>query len=513
MPRKGLPKVRTGRVTCKVRKIKCDESRPECQRCKSTGRTCDGYKPPPSGSYSWSHLLRGRPRPALTPTPSADPIELRGLAFFRQVVAPVLGGPLDGSFWTHLVAQVTYSEPAARHAVLAISSLYEAFGARQLELEFAPPHDGNEFAIKHYNSAIRHIVTPHASSGSIDTVLLVCVLFICIEFLRGDAKAAISHVSHGISLLNSSKARSDIVSTFRHLAIFPYSITGDAATFPVLEDAHLPPTSGGSFEDLFQAQGSLDSLLSRSVRLVRTSEHHRLGLGPELQSLESAAWDQRRFDGDLDAWWSAFSISREGFQLPDPHEATLLTLEVRWLAAKILTSTCLSPDETIYDAHMDRFRRIVEIATQEQATRTTTSPTKSPKFTFVMGFCPVLYFVVVKCRHLKLRLAALTLMKTLPCPRETLWDAVTLHAIGTRMIEIEHGIEVTPDEIKTLQSMDESELALPEDGKRIRDSTLEAGLDVRKGDGGTRVVRRKIRFLVRSWNGSIEAMHDWVTMK
>lgn len=36
-------KVRTGCLTCKIRRKKCDEAKPECQRCRSTGRVCDGY--------------------------------------------------------------------------------------------------------------------------------------------------------------------------------------------------------------------------------------------------------------------------------------------------------------------------------------------------------------------------------------------------------------------------------------------------------------------------------------
>lgn len=41
--RRAHRKVRTGCLTCKIRRKKCDESKPECQRCRSTGRVCDGY--------------------------------------------------------------------------------------------------------------------------------------------------------------------------------------------------------------------------------------------------------------------------------------------------------------------------------------------------------------------------------------------------------------------------------------------------------------------------------------
>ncbi|KAH8753266.1 hypothetical protein F5883DRAFT_574867 [Diaporthe sp. PMI_573] len=34
---------KAGCHTCKIRRVKCDEGWPGCQRCLSTRRTCDGY--------------------------------------------------------------------------------------------------------------------------------------------------------------------------------------------------------------------------------------------------------------------------------------------------------------------------------------------------------------------------------------------------------------------------------------------------------------------------------------
>ncbi|TVY41805.1 Transcriptional regulatory protein [Lachnellula subtilissima] len=39
-------KVKTGCITCRIRKVKCDENKPFCQKCVNTSRTCDGYESP-----------------------------------------------------------------------------------------------------------------------------------------------------------------------------------------------------------------------------------------------------------------------------------------------------------------------------------------------------------------------------------------------------------------------------------------------------------------------------------
>lgn len=41
--RASRPKVKTGCTNCKLRRVKCDETRPFCFRCQKSGRTCDGY--------------------------------------------------------------------------------------------------------------------------------------------------------------------------------------------------------------------------------------------------------------------------------------------------------------------------------------------------------------------------------------------------------------------------------------------------------------------------------------
>lgn len=214
---------------------------------------------------------------------------------------------------------------------------------------------------------------------------------------------------------------------------------------------------------------------------------------------------------DLEKWWSAFFSFRDGFRAGTKHEVTLLLLEMRWLVAKVWTSTCLNPDETIYDWHVDTFNRVIELAKQAQAIGNVHA-TKSTKFSFVMGFSPLLHFVVLKCRYLKLRLAALALMTTLSCLRETLWDSDTMYAIGTRVIEIEHCIEVTPHEITRIQGIEESELALPADRQLIIDSSLEVVTEISTRSDGRKIVRRKICILVQSCSGGIETMHDWITM-
>lgn len=491
-----------------MRKVKCDERHPECLRCASTGRKCDGYNTVAPGSYSWDHLLQ--PQRSISPVigASREASELRGLAFFSRIVVPTLEGPLRGSSWSRTVLQASHSEPAVRHAALAISALLENFGRPQTTLA------ANDIAIRHYNSAIKHLVASDAPS--LDIVLLVCILFVCTEFLRGDAAAAITHVVHGMSLLRSSGPSSDLASVFQHLSIFPHFFSQDTANIP-------PPTESTSnvLRELSQtpseAHESLNLLLHRTIRLIRMADRHRLGAEVDaevdLGFLKSVTSIQQCLEKDLHLWWYTFSgvLIDSTFQTEHETYSLSLLLEAQWLVAKTWSGACLETNEISYDAQKPNFERIIHLAALAKA-RGAVSGTNGAKFSFFMGFSPLLYFVVLKCRFLSMRLNALSLMMSLSCLREGMWDRATMIATARRIIEIEHEIDLSEDETKSGQSASMDLSSVPRDEQRIRDNMLEDDVQVYQDDHGKQVTKRKIRFLVKGESGRIEATCDWITL-
>jgi hypothetical protein len=266
----------------------------------------------------------------------------------------------------------------------------------------------------------------------------------------------------------------------------------------------------GVFTTLRHAQECLDTLACQTVRLMRMVEHHRLGIGPELQPLESATSQQKVLEQDLEAWQAAFCGLRRNLKSRTKQEFRLLLLEMRWLVARIWTSTCLSKDERIYDQYLASFIRIIELASQVKV-QTALSGTVRGAFSFGMGFSPLLHFVVLKCRFLEIRLAAQSLMMALSCSRESLWDSATMHAIGTKVIEIEHGITLSMDP-STPQIPQGDGHVFPGDEKRIRDNALEPDIECCTDNHGTEFWRRKIRLLIKPGIGPIESVYDWVTI-
>ncbi|KAI0477101.1 hypothetical protein GGR56DRAFT_691288 [Xylariaceae sp. FL0804] len=387
MARKGSAKVRTGCLTCKTRKVKCDEGKPACLRCTSTGRRCDGYLAaqsriaPGSGTGTGAGAGAGlalawhRPRQLFPHATGSGPgagarDERRALQFFSEAAAPFLAGPQAGDpyFWTHLVLQFSSFEPAVRHAVVALSALYEeavttttttrvggggnggsgsisisSSSSNSKGLKFgSSPSSGSDsgsgnsssvgvvqptrpwprpgggpprprrarggggnatpLALGHYNAAIRAL----RGVQSEPLVLLVCVLFVCLEFLRGERLLAVQHCRHGLRLLerggrgggsgrgsgNSGGGsgsglpawtREHLEPIFRRLSVFPFFFGGSPASFvvPAGLDAPLPAAfggggGGGGNDGDADAAFFLDGIMTRTIALSRRCDAYRL---------------------------------------------------------------------------------------------------------------------------------------------------------------------------------------------------------------------------------------------
>ncbi|KAH7168039.1 hypothetical protein DER46DRAFT_625692 [Fusarium sp. MPI-SDFR-AT-0072] len=409
-------------------------------------RTCTGYIAPPPGSFSWTSLLRTKPQTL----PITNTKEVRSLSFFHHVVAPVLSGPFDGSFWTYFVVQMAQSEPAARHAVLAISSLFESFEPTKESV-------ADEFAIMHYNKAIS--ILTRDTKPCVDTVLLVCTLFICIEFLRGNHEAAITHASHGVQLLNSAGHESRLSNIFAQMSVFPLFFMDVGTEFPLLQGDEGADLKNPVFHTISEAQHALEHLSIRIITLVRDGNSYRLDMIDEAPQ-EWMLDEQEEARQDLEAWGVAFERFRGGRPFGEREDSATLAVITRHRLMRVWIENCFRRGEMCYDGSKEEFITIVDCA-RKAAENLEAQHTTPGKFMFNVGFNPMLHFTVWKCRYLSLRVEALSLMRRLSSQQESLWDAALMYNVSRRIIEVEHGIDLAGD-------YDLYDERLPTDENRIK---------------------------------------------
>lgn len=361
----------------------------------------------------------------------------------------------------------------------------------------------NPFAIRHYNRAIKRLLTEPVDN--VDSVLTVCVLFICIEFLRGDKKAAINHTRHGIRLLNTRRDNSQLSAVFCYIRLLPLFFNADLLDLPPLMDGD-GPSPDMTFRSVLEAKHSLDGMVTRTVWLVRRTEAWQIGVDPDAAPTPANFDEQRDLAAAFDRWGDSFARFQARRGVETGRDPASLALKIRWRTCNIWVRNCLSKGEMMYDGYRRDGEMIVAMARRalehDKADR-------SRKFMFDMGFSPLLHFVALKCRHLKLRVSVLALLRDLACPREVLWDASAMQAVGRRVIEVEHGIELSPEQVKV--DNDFGEVELPPEKARVRGYVLE-DRDEFRAEEGVKVYERPVCFFAFGEDGGLERKHDWVTV-
>ncbi|KAF2445090.1 hypothetical protein P171DRAFT_485159 [Karstenula rhodostoma CBS 690.94] len=202
---------KTGCITCKVRRIRCDEQKPECNRCVSTGRKCDGYQPtnprrPRSGSQqdTSSTSLKSLPKQLRVALPKKNDQELRSFRYFLDITAPTIAGVFEAEFWLTYIPRACHLDSTIWHAVVALGAVHEAStGTADITAQ-----NGGTFALQQINAAINHLVRPRTPSSGQEqnwralTTSVVFTYLCSFQGLYSDAAIHLSAAKHLIQELH-----------------------------------------------------------------------------------------------------------------------------------------------------------------------------------------------------------------------------------------------------------------------------------------------------------------------
>ncbi|KAL4812127.1 hypothetical protein BDW67DRAFT_193972 [Aspergillus spinulosporus] len=462
--RKSTPRTRSGCRTCKVRRVKCDEQRPSCRRCLDTGRACDGY-----GIWGQPKSTRLLPSPVypLRTLPGLAEEERRCLDRFRVLLTDRLTRPFGSHFWSSLVLQLSLSEPAVLHASIALTSAYDSFASAQIRENVAMVAS-TPFLLRQYNYAIRALLANEAlkRAASLRVAAVSCILFICLEILRGDVDAMEVHFASGIKLLHQLQqqghtlaAATDTVLVkhdpkqfddhlidvfarlnlqFLMLGHGPQQKEAFVPYFQYGRASHLPRR----FFAVDEARQALNPILSSVMhlfmqveRLTRSTDAHPPP--PSAVMLEK----QKALRAAMEGWIASYDDSMEFAFVSVARQERLALLMLRTYAdvAVILLSTCFTVKETAYDAHLPVFESIIQRYSDVHSTDyPLLSDTCEPDPTFMIdtGLFPPLYFTALKCRNHATRHQALAILRQY-VHMEGLWTGPMLARVAGHVVSLE----------------------------------------------------------------------------
>jgi hypothetical protein len=437
----------TGLVTnaSRIRRVKCDETKPDCNRCTSTGRKCEGYPVPTpsrgnSRSLATQHQAHGGETLCslslyrLSSEIPGDEAEQRSFHYLRERAIYDISGYFELEFWDRLVLQISHTEPSVRHALLALSSLCETYESQDLMDDHSQFRV--QFALQHYNKAVR-LVAKYLSTlqPRLDVILTSCLVFAWLEILRNDFDAGLRHLKSGLKILDdfwqpnkSSALRSQHVDVS---LIYLFSRLRTQATVYRRQNSESVPESHeeirkavpASFSSIEQARNSLHTLLDTAFRFVRQIGNPNIlesttSSEPPLDLLSLGA-TCRSCLNQFQNWQRSIKNSPVSiFQSLNPRQtAAMCLLHMYHKTLTIFLETLFTRSQMIYDQYGSSFDQVITLA---ERLINNNSQYMSLIIFFDMGVMAPLLYVILKCRNLALRRKALLLLKLAPC-REGMW--------------------------------------------------------------------------------------------
>jgi hypothetical protein len=326
-----------------------------------------------------------------------------------------------------------------------------------------------QFALTHYIKAINHLQNPlpfGKDRPSFRVILIVCIIFVSLELLRGHFSIAQLHLRQGLHLLRAAtwltEDRSDmlvlrrchesldnwITEAFSRLHIqVELSKQHSQHECLLIRFAELgPPVI--RFPSAKEAWHALQRLLTLVIRLSRQARKYEIentnGLACDVLNLVR---EQERLSEELVQWREIYRVSEKvlkGRGL-EREEKLCKILQIYHTMTSIMVNTCLKPgDESAFDLHSHQFSQLIQTLADLWWFSSTTDEFVVPpgyladmtRSVVDMGCIFPLYYVAIKCRVHRIRIQAVRILES-TYHREGIWDAKITACISRKVIQLE----------------------------------------------------------------------------
>ena len=203
----------------RIRRVRCDETRPSCTPCTKTGRVCDFVNPQETISSARAskppatvkQRLLSSPKPCLIqpklhfpPTVSLSTHEGNHLEYFRLLCTRSFSRYFENTLWDKTLLQIATSEPSIRNAVVALSFLF-----RHQTVQGEGHSAVTRQAITvNYLEAVKSLnLRLDTSRSSWELALLGSLVFAAFETLQSNQRMSLKHFNAGLAMLKDLKSR------------------------------------------------------------------------------------------------------------------------------------------------------------------------------------------------------------------------------------------------------------------------------------------------------------------
>lgn len=278
--------------------------------------------------------------------------------------------------------QVSHSESAALHAILAVSCAHKRLptltplGAYSDE---DSPDMQEQFMLQHYSKAICdvHKYFSAKDRASVRVVLIVCMLFVILELMRGRTRSGVRHLEYGMKVIDSSESQQKtnpagnisssprenidkwLLCAFSRLNLQAVLFGQVCARPRAAWQASITPPLTYRFDSLPDVRDTLDDVLTQILELTEQGLHEDDAFEPDFHHSKLHE-RQKLLQSELQFWFSALQNykdelhTRYGFLAPVAYQSMV----ARYTAAKIMADRCFG-NEGSFDRNTEDFRSII----------------------------------------------------------------------------------------------------------------------------------------------------------
>ncbi len=427
---------------CRIRRVKCDETKPTCARCIQ-GRLNCVYESPTADLAAHQSLdcnmLPGN-QPLVFVSPSqikATDLEHRLFHYYLLEVADHMADTANRPLWAVHLPRAAKQQPAVWHACVSVAALHQRqwFATADVpDLALRERRRGELYttSLRQYHKSLRSLIKiAPSASGSIDleaqiAMLGANVLFITGAIQRGEMLECVTHLTNAFKLihlwrfwepvLNMSSPRRRSASIIPNMAMVLFYVQMDGLALESLPPALLWP---------WQWEHAVISSLQRPITslLQALLEIEMIWIG--IKDLFNAiplrcSHTQRTFFANrravIRAYFQQWAARLDEFETSmsvasEMNGALLATLEVRRIVVGIMFRVDVHAFETCWDAFEPDFEEAVSLIASLEGDlsqtalkgRTVGRPGRKAPCSFTPSLTKSLYFLAKVCRSPVLR--------------------------------------------------------------------------------------------------------------
>lgn len=418
--------------------MKCDEAKPDCHRCTSTGRKCDGYFNSVSVPRGNSSACSPQAVPSFAPNSTA--LEKKAFEWFRYQTVPILSGHFPDETYDRTTLQLYFSEPAVRYVVNAFGALHHEVhfirlacnGGIDSNLRTHSPAEQYSRALQELQNVLSLREIP------IEVVVVCSLLLVQFEGLQQSFLPAMLHAEKALHLLTCGDRKIDerLLRTIMrfdaqsamHAGRKPPQLTAYTSNL----DRALPP----ALTSAVQARHLVNTWSSRLYAFSQAvADHYVIEPGDIALEHLAQAQELEQVVVRLDRLLSSFREKR-GEKLTLREQHGLNVFQARAKILRIFAATCLYAEATMLDDYLDDFKEILSICTSLM------SDPHADRRLFVLhvdeGLMHPLYVVATYCRDSRIRHAAFDLLRELPAGNGLrIWHANVVFRTARAIIQFE----------------------------------------------------------------------------